>query len=253
MKSSNYDSLMQIMGKKRKDLQEIKEKNIIQSKENPSIMEISSQNQFLTLSNFPFSYESLEDKLLQKELKEKEKTLKNIFSHAYTQIGKTLKESQDLLASHDKNKGFFESWYTSLGFKKDSVYRLISRFNLLANCEEKEKKIIEIIPLSLAYEISKPSCPDLLKEEVLKGEIKTLKEFKEKQRNLLEDSFYRSKKLSHFGFKELQEEKKEISFILNEIKKNTNFKKVSEEKFIEVYNLFKKVKNNLKKINKILE
>lgn len=251
MKSSNYDSLMQIMGKKRKDLQKIKEENSYIKEDIQTNYEY--QKDLLILPNSSFEYESLGDAILKRELQEKEKTLKDIFSRAYTQMGKTLKEAQDLLSSHDKTKGIFEAWYTSLGFKKDSVYRLISRFNLLANCEEREKDIIEIIPISLAYEISKSSCPSLLKENVLKGKIKNLKEFKEAQKNILDENFSKNKKLKYFGIKEIQKEKIEIISLLEELLKNNKLKELEEENLVKAFYIIKKSKNNLKKIKEFFK
>lgn len=252
MKSSNYDSLMQIMGKKRKNLQDIKEQDLERKKE----VVISYDPEKSILSNpspTNFSYKSLNDNTLEKALKEKEIALKSIFSSAYTQMGKTLKEAQELLSNHDKTKGVFEAWYSSLGFKKDSVYRLISRFNLLANCEEKEKNIIESIPLSLAYEISKNSCPSLLKEEVLEGNINSLKEFKKNLRELIEKENIDPKKQKYLGMKEIQKEEKELKTILDKINKKDRIKDLEEADLIEVFYLIRISKNKLKKILKILE
>ncbi|WAZ85151.1 hypothetical protein O5405_02135 [Borrelia miyamotoi] len=64
-----------------------------------------------------------------------------------------------------------------MGFKKDKVYSLISRYELLIENSDKQL-IIENLPLSISYEISKKSCPTHLKIKVLNGKIKSLKEFK---------------------------------------------------------------------------
>lgn len=42
-----------------------------------------------------------------------------------------------------------------------------------------QRNLIEDLPVSLTYEIAKPSANPELKQKVLDGEIKTLKEYKE--------------------------------------------------------------------------
>nr|WP_232212695.1 hypothetical protein [Borrelia recurrentis] len=72
---------------------------------------------------------------------------------------------------------FFINGLLVWDLKKDKVYSLISRYELLVENSDKQS-IIKNLPLSLSYEISKKSCPTNLKMEVLNGKIKTLKEFK---------------------------------------------------------------------------
>lgn len=45
--------------------------------------------------------------------------------------------------------------------------------------------MIESLPITLSYEISKLTCPEELRDRVLNEEIKTLKEFAEAKQNLL--------------------------------------------------------------------
>jgi len=102
----------------------------------------------------------------------------------FTEIGMYFKKAQSLYA---KNKtGRFEAFIESTGYKRDTVYRLISRYNLIvANCDD--SKAIEELPLSLSYEIAKPNIDPELKEKVISGEITTIKEleaWKEEKKKL---------------------------------------------------------------------
>lgn len=56
-------------------------------------------------------------------LQKKEDNMREIVGKAYTELGRELKEAQDELAKH--GYGCFEEWYTSVGFKRQNVYRLI--------------------------------------------------------------------------------------------------------------------------------
>lgn len=208
----------------------IEENKIEQLKE----YKISSQNEVIIIENTGFDYAEI-DANTAEYLKEKEFSIKNIFSKAYTELGEILAESQEKLANH--NGGIFEKWYESLGFKKDKVYRLIGRYKLVvANSEN--RIIIENLPLSLSYEIAKETCPNELKERVLNGELKTLKEFNEakevvpeveKVTTIIDEELFREK-IIHFekryeifrksvftDFYEIKQDKKEKIF--NEIKR----------------------------------
>ena len=119
-------------------------------------------------------------------LKQKEFNMREIVGKAYTELGRELKEAQDMLAKN--GYGCFRSWIESLGMKKDAVNRLINRYDLIvANCDDQE--LIEDLPVSLTYEIAKPSSESTdskkqAKEAVLNGEVKTLKEYKELEAKL---------------------------------------------------------------------
>lgn len=126
----------------------------------------------------PFDY-SILDHQTSEFLKSKETRMSEIVGKAYTELGRELKEAQDELAKH--RFGCFEEWYTALGFKRDQVYRWIGRYELIvANCDNRE--LLEDLPLSLSYEIAKPSVDPDLKQQVLSGEITTHKEYKKLER-----------------------------------------------------------------------
>jgi len=143
---------------------------------------VSSSNEVIILENEDFEY-NIVDENVAKYLQNKEIEIKNIFAHAYTDLGRILFEAQEKLSGSNQYDGVFYKWFSSLGFKKDKVYSLISRYKLLIGNSDKQN-LIEKLPLSLSYEISKESCPLELKELVLTGKIKSLKEFKEEKLNL---------------------------------------------------------------------
>ena len=138
----------------------------------------------------PFDYSQLDEHTAD-FLRQRELNMRNIVGNAYTELGRELKKAQEHLARQgSKYNGVFEKWYTFLGFKKVTVYNLINRYNLVQNLNEVEKlRMIEELPVSLTYEISKPSAEDTpakaqAKAEVLAGEIKTLKEYRERIKQL---------------------------------------------------------------------
>lgn len=88
------------------------------------------------LAPLHFNYAQL-DGVTASFLQLKESSMREIVGKAYTELGRELTEAQDELAKH--RYGCFEEWYTSLGFKKDRVYSLINRYDLiLRNSDNKE-------------------------------------------------------------------------------------------------------------------
>lgn len=132
-----------------------------------------------------FKYEQLDDSTAE-FLRQKELNMRQIVGKAYTELGKELYEAQQELAKH--GYGCFEEWFTSLGFKKRNVYRLIDRYNLVsANLAQSD--MLEDLPVSLTYEISGKSSESTpakaqAKSEVLAGDIATLKEYRERIKEL---------------------------------------------------------------------
>ncbi|MFS0562546.1 hypothetical protein AB1K91_17610 [Terribacillus sp. 179-K 1B1 HS] len=126
-----------------------------------------------------FNYEQL-DGDVSKFLKSKELTMREIVGKAYTEMGRELKEARDELAKH--GYGCFEQWYSSIGLKRQNVYRLIERYENLILPFWEERELLESLPVSLTYEIAKPQSEATeskrrAKQAVLKGEVKTLKEY----------------------------------------------------------------------------
>ncbi|WP_144461138.1 hypothetical protein [Siminovitchia fortis] len=115
-------------------------------------------------------------------LRQKESNMRQIVGKAYTELGKELKEARDKLAGSNQYDGVFEKWYTSvLGMNRKMVNRLIQRYELVVtNCHK--QGLLENMPVSLTYEIAKPSAESTpakaqAKAEVLAGDIESLKSF----------------------------------------------------------------------------
>lgn len=75
-----------------------------------------------------------------------------------------------------------------MGFSPDKAEKLIHRHNLITE-NFGEQNLIEDLPVSLTYEIAKPSAESTepkrrAKQAVLNGEVKTLKEYKELEKEL---------------------------------------------------------------------
>ncbi|WP_151073520.1 hypothetical protein [Borreliella turdi] len=231
--SDNLETLMFLMGKKLEtssnNLENIEKKEII------------------SIEKRTFDYNKL-DKDISDFLKKKQYEIFNIFNNTYTKIGKILKDTQDKLKGNNQYNGLFYQWFKSMGFKKDKVYALISRYNLLIENSDKQL-IIEKLPLSLSYEISKKSCPSILKTEVLNGKINSLKEFKIiykknfQLKNIYKSSIKKDKKYEN----DINET---LDFILKHIKefKNIEFNKLNQENLKLFFHSILEIKKKIKYI-----
>lgn len=128
-----------------------------------------------------FCYEQLDTKTAD-FLRNKENRMRDILGKAYTDLGRELTEVRERLAGSNQYDGMFDKWCSAIGLKKDLVCRLINRFKLIANCDD--QKLLEDLPVSLTYEIARPSAESTepkrqAKQAVLDGEVKTLKEYRE--------------------------------------------------------------------------
>lgn len=128
------------------------------------------------------------------ELRKIEQVIKTETASYFTILGANFKAAQDLLANH--SGGTFERWYTAVGFKRQTVYRLIQRYEFMCSPKlgEHRTDVFEELPLSLSCEISKPSAPPELVEQVLSGDITSHKEY-QKLKQELEKAESREKKL----------------------------------------------------------
>lgn len=111
------------------------------------------------------------------KLRECETAIRQETAGYFTKLGEKFKEAQELLADH--HEGFFEEWYKSLGFKRQTVYNLIQRYDFLSSptVGEQGQDVIESLPLTLTYEISRPNAPKELVARVLDGDITTNAEY----------------------------------------------------------------------------
>ena len=120
-------------------------------------------------------YKGLPDNLTT-FLRNKESNMREIVGKAYTELGRELTEARDRLAGSNQYDGLFRKWCDSIGMKKDAVNRLINRYELVAKCDDQTQNLLEDLPVSLTYDIAKPSAESTpakaqAKSEVLSGEI----------------------------------------------------------------------------------
>ena len=104
-------------------------------------------------------------------------------------MGKELKEARDRLAGSNQYDGVFIKWIESIGMQRRQVTRLIQRYEMLGTLCPDQKGLIEDLPVTLTYEISRPSAeatPEKAqaKSEVLAGDIATFKEYRERIKEL---------------------------------------------------------------------
>ena len=141
-----------------------------------------------------FDY-SATDREVASTLRKCEAQIRQSVAQAATEIGFAFWTAQQALAGHYER--LFEPWYTALGYKKRSVYRLIQRYQFVASLKEQEfpeirrcranvgttlpeelAERVDSLPLCLSYEISSPSAPPELVAKVLDGEIGTLAQYR---------------------------------------------------------------------------
>lgn len=129
-----------------------------------------------------FDY-SLIDRELASSLKDKEIQLSGIYGRYSNEVGKVLCEAQQQLADYN-NDGLFEKWYTSIGFKKRSVYNYINIYSEVQSLHGEQRDIFLEQPKSIQIEMSKPSALPKVNEAVYSGEITKHKEYKELEKKL---------------------------------------------------------------------
>lgn len=122
-----------------------------------------------------FDYSEL-DGDTAKNLRECETVIRRETAGYFTLIGAKFKEAQELLANHAS--GTFEKWYAAMGFKRQTVYNLIRRYEFLNSPTIGGRtEAFEALPLTLSYEVSKPDAPKELVEKALDGDITTNAEY----------------------------------------------------------------------------
>lgn len=92
------------------------------------------------------------------------------------------KRAHDLTANN-KN-GAFGKWYAAVGISRDKGNQLVNIADNFGNIELEGKPIIEVTPISLLALGAKPSTPDVLTEGIGRGEITTIKQFRELEAQL---------------------------------------------------------------------
>lgn len=114
-------------------------------------------------------------------LKHMEEKLRNEYMNFTANCGRIFAEAQEKLARHGfgENNGVFEKWITAMGFKRDTVYRMINVFNFRSSqiATNEQAQLFDSLSKSLQYEVAKPSAPPKLVEQVMNGDITTHKEY----------------------------------------------------------------------------
>src|SRR5690625_2797434 len=135
-----------------------------------------------------FKYEQLDESTAD-FLRQKESNMRQIVGKAYTELGKELKEARDRLAGNNQYDGVFLKWLEYIGMERTKAHRLINRYELVANCNDQTRDLLEDMPITLTYEIARPNSENIpekaqAKSEVLAGDIATLKEYRERIKEL---------------------------------------------------------------------
>jgi hypothetical protein len=139
-----------------------------------------------------FDYSALDPQTTE-FLKQKESNMRDAVGQAETVVGQELLEARNTLAKH--GYGCFGEWFESIGLKKDKVYALISRYELIVGNSDKQE-LLERLPVSLVYETAKPSTDPALKELVLDGKITSHKQFKDLEKQLKQSESAQAKALT---------------------------------------------------------
>src|SRR5690606_11430367 len=132
-----------------------------------------------------FDYKQVDEQMAD-FLRRKETNMREIVGKAYTELGRELYEAQQELAK--AGYGCFLEWLQYIGMEQRKAYRLIDRYKLVLDNLSKTD-MLEDLPVSLTYEIAKPSAESTpekaqAKAEVLAGEIDTVKAYKERMEQL---------------------------------------------------------------------
>lgn len=128
-----------------------------------------------------FDYSEL-DKETADYLKQTAIEIKEDVESLATRTGERLFDAKDKLANH--YHGTFQKWCEiEVGISPKTAYKLINRYSYVVN-NIHNQNLLEELPLSLSYEISKPSAPPQLQAAVLSGDITTHKQYKELEKEL---------------------------------------------------------------------
>src|SRR5690625_2309997 len=135
-----------------------------------------------------FKYQQLDESTAD-FLRTKETNMREIVGKAYTELGRELTEARDRLAGSNQYDGVYDKWLMSIGMNKMQANRLTRRYELVTNCDDQTQNLLEDLPVSLTYDIAKPSAESTpakaqAKTEVLAGDIDTLKEYRERIKEL---------------------------------------------------------------------
>ena len=158
-----------------------------------------------------FDYSTVDNKTAD-FLKLKEQEMQTIVLNSSVQLGERLIEAQEKLAKF--SNGTFENWFTSVGLKKRTVYNYINQAKFVHQMHEAEQiEMFQELPTTLKTQISKPSATPEAVEAVMKGDIKTTKEYLalEKQLKLKDEQILQqARMIEDLGEQEPQVIEKEV-------------------------------------------
>lgn len=168
-------------------------------------------------------------------LKHKEEQLKNEYMNFTANCGRIFAEAQEKLANN-KN-GLFEKWIESMGFKRSTVYDMISIHKFISSEIRtiSEQEAFEALPKMLKLDISKPSAPPELVDKVMSGDITTHKEYIALKKQLdeankkLEDAKFHSQQQSESFDRVAEQSSKNYNKYLEEYHKNQDLMKQIRE------------------------
>ena len=108
-------------------------------------------------------------------LQEKASKITEIRLKSVLAIGKELKEAQDKLANN-KN-GTFGAWVSSIGITRQTAYNYINGYEFIVKNFDNIEAAEDLSP-SLLFAVAKKDAPKELTEQVVSGDITSLKEYK---------------------------------------------------------------------------
>lgn len=156
----------------------------------------------------------------------KEEQLKNEYMNFTANCGRIFAEAQEKLAKNGfgDDNGLFRKWITSMGFSKSTVYRMIDiyKFRLSQIGTDEGQAFFDALPKTLQADISAPSAPPQLVEQVMSGDITTHKEYIELKKQLEEAN-------KRVELAELHEKQHNESFNRVADASKANFEKYQEE------------------------
>ena len=143
-------------------------------------------------------------------------------------MAKKVAYAHDLLANHYGGK--FGAWCESIGISRDTGNNLVRVAEIFGNLTADEQKNLSQIKPSLLYEVSKPSAPPELVEQVKNGDITTHKEYIELKKELEaaeehnavltaeKEQFHKASKANLEKLNEERERNSELEKQLSEVK-----------------------------------
>ena len=217
---SNMNTLIKGLGSKNKSLVS-KEENVLNRED--------------VLANYNFNYEEVDEETID-YLKDVTYKIHSTTHKFYTNLGKMLSETQEKLANN--KTGIFRKWFESIGLNKTFVYDNIARYNYIVRQTDNIKiEKVESLPVTLTYEIAKDSCPELIREKVIGGEIKTKlelkKAIKEVQKEKIEEIIQEAEIVVDYEIS-LKKEFEEIMEVLSQVEKNIEPNKSNLETLIKI-------------------